>query len=126
MRILLAEDFELTLTLLARVLRRAGHDVAPAATAAEAERLCGAEAFDVLLLNLNYPDGDGWSLLERLRAGGCLTPAIAVTCLADAEAVERSRRAGFAAHMPKPILIDELLKCIADVTATSPAKHVSP
>jgi CheY-like chemotaxis protein len=80
---------------------------------------------DVLVSDISMPDGDGYTLLRRVRAlpveqgGG--TPAIAVTALARGEDRRRAFLAGFQAHLPKPVEPAELF-----ATITSLVEYGSP
>ncbi|MCX6621643.1 MAG: response regulator [Acidobacteria bacterium] len=67
-RILLVEDEVPLLTLLARYLNRAGHEVQACATAAEAWACFEAapEAFAVVVADLTLPDGSGDGLIRRM------------------------------------------------------------
>ncbi|GAA4591766.1 CheY-like chemotaxis protein [Actinoplanes octamycinicus] len=74
-RILLVEDEELNRMLVKAVLSRAGVDavrdaeLVDATTLAEARASLRDGAYDLILLDLNLPDGHGLSLARELRAG---------------------------------------------------------
>ncbi len=57
---------------------------------------------DVLLLDLNLPDGHGLELLTRLRAEGHLCDAVAVTAARDLEVVKRAVAQGVVLYLLKP------------------------
>ena len=117
MRILLVEDHLDTARVLRRLLNgSAGHDVSLAASVAQAVALCQHERFDLLICDLSLPDGDGWQLLQHLRTL-CSTPAIALSAHAYEADRQRSGEVGFAAHLAKPVHIDELLATIESVSA---------
>lgn len=67
MRVLVVEDDEGIAAGLAAHLARSGHAVDRVATSAEAWRALAAEPYEVVLLDLGLPDGDGTVLLRRLR-----------------------------------------------------------
>lgn len=110
--ILLVEDHELTRTTLARLLRRLGHHVAVAATAAQARELAGTKKCDLIISDLGLPDGDGHTLVTELRYTHSL-PAIALSGYGMEEDLERSRKSGFFIHLVKPIDIHALKDAIA-------------
>lgn len=56
-----------------------------------------------LLLDLNMPEMGGIELLELLRSRGDTIPVIVVTAQNDAGVLERARRAGAMAVLPKPV-----------------------
>lgn len=108
-RILVIEDHEPTRTTLAQLLGRRGYEVGAAGTCTEALELAGKERFDMVLSDLGLPDGDGHSLIGQLRHRlGPALPAIALSGYGTLQDVERSRQAGFAAHLTKPVDIAAL------------------
>lgn len=81
--VLLVEDSEATAALMHAHLVRAGFRVRHVASAGAAERVLAAERPALLLLDLNLPDGNGLTLLRRLRAasarpGAAAMPAVVV------------------------------------------------
>lgn len=107
MRIFLVENHPDTLACMQRFLERAGHEVDTACTIADALRDLPTKPRDVLLTDLGLPDGDGWTLLERLGAG---RPPVAIAMSGRCSPVDRarSRAAGFQAHLDKPFLPEDL------------------
>jgi CheY-like chemotaxis protein len=65
------------------------------------------------------PGVDGYDLLKRVRARGAQrggrTPAIALTAFARSEDRTRALRAGFLAHLSKPVEPSELVATVASV-----------
>ena len=72
---------------------------------------------DVILLDLGLPGGDGFLILERLKANKLLStvPVIVVTARDLKEVEEKAFRAGAAASFQKPVNIDSLLTVIEEV-----------
>jgi CheY-like chemotaxis protein len=102
LNILLVEDHLDTAVVTERLLRRDGHVVRRADTLADARRLCGEEHFDLMVTNLQLPDGDTWELLrdgEPCRR----IPAIIYSAHGSEEHIAQSRAAGFLAHLVKPV-----------------------
>ena len=79
---------------------------------------------DVLISDIEMPDGDGYDLIRALRLRDEDTvspiPAIAVTGMTRVEDRIRILTAGFQAHVPKPIDAAELVTTIAVVTGRQP------
>lgn len=69
MRLLLVEDAVELASAVARGLRREGHAVDVAETAAEAELKLASAAYDLLLLDWNLPDGSGVEICRRVAHG---------------------------------------------------------
>ena len=121
LRILLVEDHADTLAMMSRLLGREGHTILAADGYAAALALGQAEAFDVLITDLELRDGTGWALLEQL---GDRRPfaAVAVSGHGTDDDVRHSLSRGFCAHLGKPISFDQLL---AAVSACEPVRQVS-
>jgi len=68
----------------------------------------------VVFLDIRMPGIDGWSLAKKIRAGhGQAIKLVAITAFAHADAYASSRKAGFDAHVVKPIdpdLVDSILQ----------------
>ena len=69
MRLLLVEDEEDLAAAVRRSLTRAGYAVDVVGTVAAAGERLAVTAYDVLLLDVNLPDGDGFSLCRSIRSG---------------------------------------------------------
>jgi CheY-like chemotaxis protein len=105
LRILAVEDHADTRQGLALFLRALGHEAQFARDLQEALILAAREGqrFDLLLSDLQLPDGNGWDLLRRLREAGCAPAwAIAISGWGSRDDVARSQAAGFRAHLVKP------------------------
>lgn len=106
-RVLLVEDHEDTGVLMKHVLELAGNVVHHARDVASALKAAQEEDFDVLLCDIGLPDGSGFDVIERLgkRRPG---KAFALTGFGMDDDVQRSRAAGFDAHLTKPVDLDKL------------------
>jgi CheY-like chemotaxis protein len=114
--ILLVEDHDDTAVVTASVLRRAGYDVAVAHSIGEAEERCRTRTFDLLISDLRLPDGSGIDLLQQ--SGPCAEHnAIAVSAAAMEDDVNQALRAGFRAHLRKPVALDRLLSAVEQALA---------
>lgn len=74
MRILIVEDEEGLVSALRIGLQREGYAVDAAMTEAEAVERLTVNAYDVALVDVNLPDGDGLELARRLRTGDLASP----------------------------------------------------
>ena len=105
MRVLLVEDDARVAAALAAALRRRGHEVVHSPTAADA---LAAEPVDLVLLDLNLPDGDGIEVCRAIRRRDESVAIIAVTARAE----ERDRiiglRTGADDYVVKPYSMAEL------------------
>lgn len=83
MRFLLVEDNPDLAQSVAERLRLDGHAVDPAGSLADAEDCLGAAQYDLILLDISLPDGDGRDFLRQERRSGRDTPIIVMTARAD-------------------------------------------
>ena len=123
-RILLVEDEDLNRTLVKAVLARADitavreAEVLDASTLASArERLAGTDV-DLILLDMNLPDGDGLNLARELAAngmpGGRRKPAVvAVTASVLPQDRAAAIEAGCDAFLDKPYAAADLVAAVA-------------
>ena len=107
--VLLVEDHADSAEALCLLLEGEGYRV-HLATSIAAAIVSASEECDVLVSDLQLPDGSGHSLLQRLPRP---LPAIAVSGFGAPEDVKRSREAGFVDHLVKPVSGDRLLEAIA-------------
>lgn len=115
LRILVVDDNRDSAESMAFLLRELGHETLIAHEGTEGLKLALSARPDVLLLDIGLPGLNGYELCRRARAGG-LTGALilAVTGYADAGSLEQSRRAGFDAHLAKPVRLARLQDLVAD------------
>jgi PAS domain S-box-containing protein len=115
-RLLVVEDEADTLEFLRRLLTAHGATVLTAASAGEAMSLVRSESPDLLISDIGLPETDGYDLIQRVRrepSPGRDIPAIALTAYARSEDRTRALRAGYQAHIAKPVEPNELLAMIA-------------
>jgi len=103
LRILLVEDQADTARAMRRLLMLDGHTVQSAADVASALKLAAAHEFDLLLCDLGLPDGSGLDLMRTLRKQGSTLPGIVLSGYGQEEDLAKSRDAGFAVHLVKPL-----------------------
>ncbi len=118
LRVLLVEDNKDTLRYLAIVLRKRGYQVVTAdCVTAALLALKEAEApFDLLLSDIELPDGDGLQLMREIKASEPMA-GIAMSGFGAEEDLRQSREAGFFDHLTKPIDLNRLEHAIQSATA---------
>ncbi|MEW6249682.1 MAG: response regulator [Planctomycetota bacterium] len=121
LRVLLVEDHGDTAHVLTRLLAASGHKVHSAGDVTTALQHARTQPFDLLISDLGLPDGSGIDLLGQLRADGHNFPAIALTGYGQEEDLARTRAAGFAAHVVKPVDFELLERAVAAAVPGQPA-----
>jgi CheY-like chemotaxis protein len=111
LRILLVDDHADTLRAMSRLLRQLEHRVVTADCVSSALSAAECEDFDLLISDLGLPDGTGTGLLRELLKRRPVK-GIALTGYGMESDVQRTREAGFFAHLTKPIDFDQLQEAI--------------
>lgn len=106
-RILLVEDHEDTLRIMAKLLEGYGYKVRTAATVQKAMELAAAETFDLLISDLGLPDGSGLDIIRHVK-DRYNVKGIALSGFGSDEDLRRSRDAGFEHHLIKPVSFQTL------------------
>ncbi len=119
LRLLLVEDHEPTLEVMAALLEIAGHDVITAQDLRSARAQAASHEIDLVVSDLGLPDGTGFDLMRELRDLYGLK-GIAVSGYGMEEDLRRSREAGFLEHLVKPVDVEKLKAALARAaTATA-------
>src|SRR6516164_879422 len=110
LRVLVVEDDRLTAETLALILRADGHDVRIAADGCTALVEVKAREPDLIFVDINLPDMDGYAVAKRIREQSATRRPllVALTGLADEESRRRSQKAGIDLHLVKPVDTDTL------------------
>jgi PAS domain S-box-containing protein len=112
--VLLVEDHGPTRAALARLLVRRRYKVVEAGSAAEALERAAEAQFDLVISDIGLPDQDGYQLMTSLRDRHGLR-GIALSGYGMEQDIARGRRAGFIAHLIKPVSIQALESTLATV-----------
>jgi len=107
MRLLLVEDHEPTMSVLTRLLARAGHQPVAARNLAEARAAAAQQPFDLVISDLGLPDGSGVDLMQELHDRYGLR-GIALSGYGTDEDMRRTEAAGFVTHLVKPVDFKDL------------------
>ncbi len=123
LKVLVAEDNLINQKLTLSMLAKAGHCATLAENGEEAITLIRdhhgtAEAFDVVLMDMQMPKLDGLQATRKIRAAGLtaeILPIIALTANAYQDDIDACRDAGMQAHLAKPLRLRELNDALATV-----------
>ena len=104
-RVLVVDDSPDTLAVLKALIESGGYDVETAESVGGALAAARKVRPDVIVTDIGMPDEDGFGLLKRVRADETLAPVplIALTGFASPSSRDEALRAGFSAHLAKPV-----------------------
>ena len=122
-RILLAEDNELNREIAVELLgAETGAEIVEAVDGKQAVELFERSApgyFDMILMDIQMPNMDGYAATRAIRAmdrkDAATIPILAMTANAFAEDEEKSRQAGMDAHIPKPLDVATVYKTLNEI-----------
>lgn len=114
--ILLVEDHEDSAAALRRALQRRGFEVTMVHSVEAGVKTFEGSDFDLLICDIGLPDGTGMDLITRIRDGRKVR-GIALSGFGMDHDVQRSREAGFLAHLTKPVDFQRLLGVIDEILA---------
>jgi CheY-like chemotaxis protein len=123
LKILVADDSSDTLLLIRAFLKDVPWEVESADNGRVASEMAISKPYDLILMDLDMPEMDGYAATRQIRSSECLkqeaaVPIVALTAHNEAEAASKSIAAGCTAHVTKPIrraaLIDTIQRYASD------------
>ena len=119
--LLLVDDHDESLVVLAKLLRRCGYEIATARTYAEGIEAARRQKFDLIISDVGLPDRSGLELMQDVNS---LYPVkgIALSGFTEDTDVRASHVAGFARHLNKPVMFANLLETIQEVVGWQPGQ----
>jgi signal transduction histidine kinase/ActR/RegA family two-component response regulator len=119
-RVVVVDDEQDARDLVAAVLEQAGAIVTAVGSAEEAMHAIREKPPSLIVSDIGMPGEDGYALIARVRAlpadRGGRVPAVAVTAFTRSEDRARALRAGYTAHVGKPIDPSELVTLATNIT----------
>lgn len=109
--ILIVDDSKIVLDISEFVLTSAGYRVFTALGGNEALEIIGRQKIDLMLVDINMPGMDGYTLTSAIRSDDQFKrlPIIIITTEAEAKDKQKGFNAGADAYIIKPIVPEELL-----------------
>ncbi|HUT64287.1 MAG TPA: response regulator, partial [Anaerolineae bacterium] len=131
-RILLAEDNEINQKVAVRILKKSGHNVVVVNNGKEALEKLESDVFDIVLMDIQMPEMDGFSTTFAIRSkeqktGGHI-PIIAMTAHALKGDRDMCLKAGMDGYITKPVKRDklnEVIRTLLSDSADSPEMKVN-
>jgi DNA-binding NtrC family response regulator len=116
-RLLYVDDEESLRSLVQSHLSLEGFEVETAASGHEAVAILKKQQFELVLLDLRMPEGDGFEVLHFLNDRGSHTPVIVLTGVDDVSIASECVRLGAADYLTKPYNFHELIDSVERVLA---------
>ena len=112
--ILIVEDNEKNMKLVRDILRHKGHTTLEAVTGGEGVRLACEQRPDMVLMDIQLPDIDGITALQRIREDKSLDamPVLAVSASVMPDEQHKIVTSGFDAFITKPINLKQFLETV--------------
>ncbi len=107
-KVLVVEDNSMIRKILVAQVSKLGLQVESVERGQLALEIVSTSEFDIILMDCQMPEIDGYETTARLRAQGCRTPVIALTAHAMSGERERCLNAGMDDYLTKPLSIQEL------------------
>jgi two-component system sensor histidine kinase/response regulator len=124
LKVLVAEDNKFNQVMMQRMLERRGHTVRVVPNGSETLAALAQSAFDLLLLDVNMPEMDGFEVIrtirEREKTSGNHLRVIALTALSGKRDRERCIEAGMDDFLAKPVRAAEAYAALERVIAVHP------
>jgi len=128
LKILVAEDHDMSRQLLQKLLDMRGYAVVTVANGKDALQEMEEQTFDVVLMDMHMPELDGMGATAEIRRrekGGRPTPIIALTAESSEGLRERYVEAGITDYLAKPIKPERLFELIERVQQRRSTDHTS-
>ncbi|MFV0308179.1 MAG: response regulator transcription factor [Desertimonas sp.] len=123
MRLLVVEDDRALGAVVARGLGEEGHAVDLVATALDATHAVESNDYDLVVLDLGLPDGDGVEVCRAMRAGGTMVPVLMLTARDEVTDKVAGLDAGADDYLTKPFHFPELAARVRALLRRPPNGH---
>ncbi|MEM6708221.1 MAG: response regulator [Pseudomonadota bacterium] len=120
--ILVADDDEHVLDVIAEMLRMAGHDVTTALNGIEVEQRFRDEEIDLVITDIVMPEQEGLETINNIRQSAEHLPIIAISGggrVGPGSYLDLARRFGANAALHKPFELDDLVSTVTDLLGTA-------
>ncbi|MFA9374288.1 MAG: response regulator transcription factor [Poseidonibacter sp.] len=119
MKILLLEDDVMLNRAITQYLQSTGHELRTVRDGTNCLRILENENFELLILDINVPDINGFEVLETLHKRNKIIPTIYISALIDIEEISRAFELGCYDYLKKPFHLKELTLRINKISQTS-------
>src|SRR5688572_20105449 len=117
-RALIVDDHKPTLAALAELVEGEGYGTAKAASVEDARTELSSTKFDIVLVDLNLPDGSGRGLLEEARNGGT-SAVVLITGQGSVNSAVEALRMGGTDYVTTPVDFERVRTILNEVTRSA-------
>ncbi len=116
-RVLVVDDHKLNRMVASEMLKKWGAQVHLAENGKEAVQACTTERYDMVLMDLQMPEMDGFEATARIleELGNAAPPIVAVTASASEQDRMDILNAGMCEHVIKPFKKETLIRILLDI-----------
>lgn len=118
-RVLVVEDDEALSKLVVRVLAAEGYEASAVRSAAEAVGALSGHLFDIVLLDIRLPDGDGVEVLRRIKERDAGVEVVILTGYPDVASAVEALKLGAFDYLSKPVDLAVLVRTVAQIVERS-------
>lgn len=119
MDVLVVEDDASVRTLVKAVLEQNENDVTVATTAQEGEDYALNNKYDIIIMDLGLPDGDGFEICKEIRDHDITTPVLILSAEQETDVKVKCLKVGADDYLTKPFNPDELMARVEAITRRS-------
>lgn len=119
MDVLVIEDDPSVRTLVKAVLEHNGNNVAQAENASDGRELATSNEYDIIILDLGLPDGDGYEIAKHIRDQDITTPILVLSAEHETDVKIKCLKVGADDYLTKPFNTEELMARIEAITRRS-------
>ncbi|MDZ7694173.1 MAG: response regulator transcription factor [Balneolaceae bacterium] len=121
MEVLVIEDDPSVRTLVKAVLEHKGNSVAQAENATDGRELAYSDEYDIIILDLGLPDGDGFDIAKDIRDQDITTPILVLSAEQETDVKIKCLKVGADDYLTKPFNTEELMARIEAISRRSGA-----
>ncbi|MFP3854542.1 MAG: sigma-54-dependent transcriptional regulator [Anaerolineales bacterium] len=110
--VLIVDDEETARSFVHEALRDAEYEAIEAGNLAEAHKVLDTGSADIVLLDLNLPDGSGMSLLDRISRENPSPPVILITAYGEVDTAVEAMKMGAQDFLQKPLDLERMLQAV--------------
>ena len=125
-RVLIVDDTEVNRLVTKRFLKKLQINFEEAEDGKAAVALVLSKNYDLILMDCQMPELDGYEATRLIRAKGINTPIIALTANAMPGDREKCLQAGMTGYLTKPLIRDDLVECVRAHLPDAKARTVNP